>query len=174
MLAVTPLLPTLRAAFVYDDTTIIRDNVLLRGWGALARVWGEPYWPSDALTTLGLYRPLHIAMLAGIWNVTGGGARWFHLYALLLAAATTLGVWYILRRGVGRMAALVGAAWFATHPLHVEAVASVANTSELLVTLCTAGLIRTLGTRVPDGDASRDIQRALVVGLLAAAALAAK
>ena len=174
VLAVAPLLPTLRAAFVYDDTTIIRDNVLLRGWGAIARVWGEPYWPSDALTTLGLYRPLHIAMLAAVWNVTGGGALWFHLYALLLAALTMLVVWYILRRGVGRMAALVGAAWFATQPLHVEAVASVANTSELLVTLCTAGLIRTLGTRVPDNASSSDVQRALLVGLLAAAALAAK
>ena len=37
--AVLPLLPTLRAAFVYDDTAIIRENAMLRGWGALARVW---------------------------------------------------------------------------------------------------------------------------------------
>jgi len=174
VLAGVPLLPTLRAAFVYDDTTIIRDNVLLRGWGALAHVWGQPYWPSDALTTLGLYRPLHIALLAIIWNVTGGGALWFHLYALLLAIVTVFAVSYILRRGVGTMAALVGAAWFATHPLHVEAVASVANTSELLVTLCTALLIRILGRTALPGEASRDMQRALLVGLLSAAALAAK
>ncbi len=174
VLAVVPLLPTLRAAFVYDDTTIIRDNVLLRGWGALAHVWGQPYWPSDALTTLGLYRPLHIALLAIIWNVTGGGALWFHLYALLLAMVTVFAVSYILRRGVGMMAALVGAAWFATHPVHVEAVASVANTSELLVTLCTALLVRILGRTAVPGEASRDMQRALLVGLLSAAALAAK
>ena len=72
------------------------------------------------------------------------------------------------------MAALVGAAWFATHPLHVEAVASVANTSELLVTLCTAGLIRILGRAAPPGESSRDIRRALMVGVLSAAALASK
>jgi len=174
VLAVVPLLPTLRAAFVYDDTTIIRDNVLLRGWGALAHVWGQPYWPSDALTTLGLYRPLHIAMLAIIWNITGGGALWFHLYALLLVIITVFAVSYILRRGVGTMAALVGAAWFATHPLHVEAVASVANTSELLVTMCTALLVRILGRTALPGNVSRDMQRALLVGLLSAAALAAK
>ena len=174
VLAVVPLLPTLRAAFVYDDTTIIRDNVLLRGWGALVHVWGQPYWPSDELTTLGLYRPLHIALLAIIWNVTGGGALWFHLYALLLAIVTVFAVSYILQRGVGTMAALVGAAWFATHPLHVEAVASVANTSELLVTLCTALLIRILGRTALPGDVSRDMQRSLMVGVLSAAALAAK
>ena len=174
VLAIAPLLPTLRAPFVYDDTTIIRDNVLLRGWGALARVWGQPYWPSDALTSLGLYRPLHVALLAAVWNVTGGGALWFHLYALALAVATVFAVWYILQRGVGAMAALFGAAWFATHPLHVEAVASVANSSELLVTLCTALLVRVLSGTVTSDDGSRDVQRALMVGLLSAAALAAK
>jgi hypothetical protein len=175
VLAVAPLLPTLRAAFVYDDTTIIRDNVLLRGWGALGRVWSQPYWPSDGVDALGLYRPLHIALLATVWNATGGSALWFHLYALALAALTTIAVWWILRRGVGVAAALTGAAWFATHPLHVEAVASVANTSELIVMLCTAGLVWVLGTIEPTPDhLSRDVKRAIAVGVLAGAAISAK
>ena len=153
-LAITPLLPTLRAAFVYDDTTIIRDNLLLRGWGALGRVWSQPYWPSDGVDALGLYRPLHIALLATVWNATGGSALWFHLYALGLAALATVAVWWMVRRGTGAAAALVAAAWFATHPLHVEAVASVANTSELIVMLCIAGLVRVLGAspRLPGSD----------------------
>ena len=174
-LAITPLLPTLRAAFVYDDTTIIRDNLLLRGWGALGRVWSQPYWPSDGVDALGLYRPLHIALLATVWNATGGSALWFHLYALGLAALATVAVWWMVRRGTGAAAALVAAAWFATHPLHVEAVASVANTSELIVMLCIAGLVRVLGAspRLPGSD-SDDLTRAIVVGLLAGAALSAK
>ena len=105
-LAITPLLPTLRAAFVYDDTTIIRDNLLLRGWGALGRVWSQPYWPSDGVDALGLYRPLHIALLATVWNATGGSALWFHLYALGLAALATVAVWWMVRRGTGATAAL--------------------------------------------------------------------
>ena len=174
-LAITPLLPTLRAAFVYDDTTIIRDNLLLRGWDALGRVWSQPYWPSDGVDALGLYRPLHIALLATVWNATGGSALWFHLYALGLAALATVAVWWMVRRGTGAAAALVAAAWFATHPLHVEAVASVANTSELIVMLCIAGLVRVLGAsaRLPGSD-SDDLTRAIVVGLLAGAALSAK
>ncbi len=174
-LAITPLLPTLRAAFVYDDTTIIRDNLLLRGWGALSRAWSQPYWPSDGVDALGLYRPLHIALLATVWNATGGSALWFHLYALALAALATAAVWWMVRRGVGAAAALVAAAWFATHPLHVEAVASVANTSELIVMLCIAGLVRVLGAspRIP-GSGADDLTRAIVVGLLAGAALSAK
>ena len=175
LLAVAPLLPTLRAAFVYDDTTIIRDNLLLRGWGALGRVWSQPYWPSDGVDALGLYRPLHLALLATIWNASGGSARWLHLYALGLAALASFAVWWMLRRGVGAGAALAGAAWFATHPLHVEAVASVANTSELVVVLCTVALVWLLGGVVPArDDRARDWTRAAAIGLFAAAALSAK
>ena len=149
LLAVGPLLPTLRAAFIYDDTTIIRDNVLLRGWGALGRVWSQPYWPSDGVDTLGLYRPLHLALLAAVWNATHGSARWMHMYALTLAALTALAVWWMLRRGARVGAALVGAAWFATQPLHVEAIASVANSSELVVVLCTVALVWAIGAHAP-------------------------
>ena len=101
VLSIAPLLPTLRAPFVYDDTTIIRDNLVLRGWGALIRVWSQPYWPSEGVDGLGLYRPLHIALLATVWNASGGSARWMHLYALALAMSASLAVWWMLRRGVG-------------------------------------------------------------------------
>ena len=138
--AVVPLLPTLRAAFVYDDTTIVRDNELLRGWDAIGRVWGEPYWPTSGADVSGLYRPLHVALLALVWNVGGGSPRPFHLYALALYAITAIAVWWLLRRGAGAAAAALGALWFAAHPLHVEAVASVANSSELLVVLFTIAL----------------------------------
>jgi len=131
----------MRAAFVYDDTTIVRDNELLRGWSALWRAWSEPYWPTNGADDSGLYRPLHVALLGLVWNV-GGGAAWpFHLYALALYALVVLAVWWLLRRGVGAAAAGLGALWFATHPLHVEAVASVANSSEVLVVGFTIALV---------------------------------
>ena len=176
--AVLPLLPTLRAAFVYDDTTIIRDNPMLRGWGALARVWSAPYWPSPGADVSGLYRPLHVALLALWWNA-GGGAAWpFHLYALALHAAVSLAVWWLLRRGVGTFAAGVGALWFATHPLHVEAVASAANTAELLVVGSTIALTWLLVRYAPSDDAARHALRewkfALGGALLTAAAVLSK
>ncbi|MEO5817148.1 MAG: tetratricopeptide repeat protein [Gemmatimonadaceae bacterium] len=175
LLAVGPLLPTVRAPFVYDDTTIIRDNVLLRGWSAIAHVWSQPYWPSEGVDALGLYRPFHMALLAGMWNLTNGSARWMHVYALVLAALATLGVWWMLRRGVGAGAAFVGAAWFATQPLHVEAIASIANSSELLMVICTSALVWAIGSTEPTpADARRDWWRALGIGLLAAAAIGAK
>ncbi|MDB4915293.1 MAG: Tetratricopeptide 2 repeat protein [Gemmatimonadetes bacterium] len=172
---IAPLLPTLRAAYVYDDTTIIRDNTLLRGWGALGRVWAQPYWPSDGVDALGLYRPFQLALLATVWNATGGSPRAMHIYAMLLAALAVGAVWWMLRRGVGTVPAMTAAAWFAVHPLHVEPVASVANTSELVVVLCAAALVWILGSWPPSPqNAARDWRRAAAVGALAAAALFAK
>ncbi len=173
--AIVPLLPTLRAAFIYDDTTIIRDNPVLRGWGSLVHVWSSPFWSGDGGAALGLYRPMQQALLALVWNLGKGSALLFHSYALLLAAAIAIAVWFLLRRGVGGIAALVAGAWFATHPLHVEAIASVANTSELIVALCTIGLVRLLGQRATAGGRQQgEIGRTVAIGLLAAAAIGAK
>jgi hypothetical protein len=170
---VLPLLPTLRAAFVYDDTTIIRDNALLRGWAALGRVWSAPYWPTTGADVSGLYRPLHVALLALLWNLGGGSARAFHVYALALYALVAVALWRLLRRGVGAAASALGALWFATHPLHVEAVASVANSAELLVVLFTIALAWLL-TRVLSSGAmqSRFGEWPVVIGAAALTAAA--
>jgi hypothetical protein len=173
LLAVGPVLPTLRSTFVYDDTQILSANTTIRGWGALARVWGQPYWPGGE--AMGLYRPLHVALLSTIYNAGGGAPVWFHVYALCLAALTSVAVWWLLRRAVGAGPALVAALWFAAHPLHVEAIASVANSSELLAVLFTMALVAVL-SRVPADPArpGRDWARAALVGALSAAAVLSK
>jgi Flp pilus assembly protein TadD len=174
--AMLPVLPTLRAAFVYDDTTIIRDNLLLRGWGSLVHVWSSPYWSGDGGEALGLYRPVQQALLAVVWNVGHGSALLFHVYAILLAALTAVVVWHLLRRGTDGLPALVGAVWFASHPLHVEAIASVANTSELVVALSTIGLTFALVRRPSRVSHTRagSATHLLLVAALAGVAIGAK
>ena len=175
-LAVLPVLPTVRASFIYDDTTIIRDNAILRGWASLARVWTSSYWPAEGgPDKLGLYRPLHMGLLATIWNASHGSALAFHLYAIALAALSCVCVWWMLRRGVSAVPAFVAAAWFATHPLHVEAVASVANTSELLVLLATVAMARLVATGAPEAaEVPSGGAQPLLIALVAAAALLSK
>jgi protein O-mannosyl-transferase len=174
VIAVLVALPTLRAGFVYDDTTIIRDNVMLRGWSALARVWGSPYWPSQGADVSGLYRPLHMALLAAVWNAGGGAPLAFHLYAIALYVLVVALVWRLLRMGVGVIAATAATLWFATQPLHVETFASVANSSELLVVAFTIGLVFTIGRATSSSEGEAGWQSALVVALLAAAAVLSK
>jgi cytochrome c-type biogenesis protein CcmH/NrfG len=172
--ALLPMLPTLRGAFVYDDTTIIRDNATLRGWAALARVWSEPYWPHNGADVSGLYRPLHVAVLSAVWNASGGSPTSFHLYALALYFLVVVLVWRLLRAGSSLSATAVGTFWFATNPLHVEAVASVANSSELLVVAFTIAL--TILVRGGDGDvgAVRGWRDGFLAALLTAAAVLSK
>lgn len=178
LLATLPLLPTLRAGFVYDDTTIVRDNVLLRGWSALYRVWSAPYWPAAGADVSGLYRPLHVALLAVLWNAGGGSPRPFHVYALALYAVVAVVVWWLLRAGVGALGAGIAALWFATHPLHVEAVASVANSAELLVVAFTIALAWLLGRELAGASARRtaahDWTIAVGAALLTAGAILSK
>ena len=171
--AVVPFLPTLRAGFIYDDTTIVRDNALLRGWSALARAWGAPYWPTVG-NDVGLYRPLHVALLAAVWNLGGGSPRLFHVYAIALHLIVVVVLWRLLGVAVGRVAAIVGALWFATHALHVETVASVANSSELLVALITMALAAVIVRAERVEGAAREWGMALLAGALTVAAVFSK
>jgi tetratricopeptide (TPR) repeat protein len=123
----------------------------------------------------GLYRPAHVALLAAVWNAGGGSALLFHLYALLLYAVVVLLVWRLLRDGVGTVAAAVATLWFATHPLHVEAIASVSNSSELLVTICTILLVLVIGRdRASAANGPSSVARMLLVALLTGAAVLSK
>jgi len=171
--AVVPFLPTLRAGFIYDDTTIVRDNALLRGWSALTRVWSAPYWPTVG-NDVGLYRPIHVALLAALWNFGTGSPRLFHLYAIALHLIVAVVLWRLLGVAVGRVAAIVGALWFATHALHVETVASVANSSELLVALFTMALAAVIVRAERVEGTAREWGMALLAGVLTVAAVYSK
>jgi len=171
--AVVPFLPTLRAGFIYDDTTIVRDNALLRGWSALARVWTAPYWPTVG-NDVGLYRPFHVAVLALLWNLGDGSPRLFHLYAIALHLIVVVVLWRLLGVAAGRVAAIVGALWFATHALHVETVASVANSSELLVALFTIALAAVIRRAERVEGTAREWGMALLAGALTVAAVYSK
>jgi protein O-mannosyl-transferase len=135
--AAVPYLATLGFGYIYDDTTIVRSNARIRGWLSLVTLWKQSYEVSGGVAHGGLYRPLFMALLAAIWNTLGHVPFWFHLVAVALHVAVTVIVWYMLRRAVGQTAAMLGAAWFAVQPVHVEAVANIANSSEVLVAVWT-------------------------------------
>src|SRR5688572_24838586 len=138
--AAAPFAQTLGFGYIYDDTTAIRTNPDLRGWGALFKVWAYPYGGSE-LPYDGLYRPLVMTLFALIWNVGGGWPIWFHIVAVAMHAVAAVMVWRVLQRGVGWLPATFGALWFAVHPVHTEAIASIANISEILVTVLTCALV---------------------------------
>jgi hypothetical protein len=150
--AAAPFLQSLAFGYVLDDTYAIRGNAALTGWSSLGRVWLEQFG-GDGGPFFGLYRPLTSTLFALLWNAGGKWPLWFHVMALLLHVAATLLVWALLRRALSSWPAFLAALWFAVHPVHVEAVANVTNTSEILVAIWTVLLALLLWPRVKSEDA---------------------
>jgi len=163
--------------FVYDDSVIVVHNPVLNGWHSLIGVWTHPYWPDGSVGSSGLYRPLFVTFLAILWNGAQKYAIAFHAFSLAAHVTATLLLWKLLRRGVGQWPAAAGALWFAVHPVHVEAVANISNTSEVLVLIWTLLLILWL---YPKSDAfgapliELGWGRAIVGAILYAAAMFSK
>jgi hypothetical protein len=169
--AVLPFLQSLAFGYVLDDTYAIRGNVSLRGWSSLGRVWLEQFG-GDGGPFFGLYRPLTMTVFAVVFNAGAKWPLWLHLLALVLHAIATVLVWKLLRRALAWWPAFLAAAWFAVHPLHVEAVANITNTSEVLVAIWTLLLSLFLLRRW--GANATSWTTAAIAGLLYLAAMFSK
>ncbi len=150
LLAVLPFLGGLHGTYIEDDIGIVRENPHLVGETDFAGIWRDNYWGD---IWCGLYRPLTIlsyALDGELLGRAGGGAAGppavtaVHAGNLALNAAATLLLFWILRRLYGArphggLAAWCGAALFAVHPAHVEAVVHMVGRADLLAAfLCLA------------------------------------
>lgn len=128
LLGLVVFLPTLGHGFIFDDEVELRgfDGLFTPGgWlQLLVREYGHLYRPLKSLT-------LHLDHL--VWGLNPLG---FHLTNVLLhAVVCALVAAALLALGRSRGAALAGAAWYALHPIHVEAVAWVTARGALLSAL---------------------------------------
>ncbi len=128
LLAVLPYLNGLTGEFAQDDLIFIVSNPMVMGTAPA----------SDLLTWVQkpeIYRPLTMLMYAAEARVHGSPMG-FHLLNVVLHALVTL-----LVLAVGRLVlrstwpAAAAAALFAVHPVHTEAVTSIAGRAELLAAL---------------------------------------
>jgi hypothetical protein len=83
-----------------------------------------------------LYRPLTTLGFALQWMAGGGSPLPFHAVSIVLYAAVSVAVFGLARQLFDDTTALVAAAIFAVHPLHVEAVANAVGQAELGAALC--------------------------------------
>jgi hypothetical protein len=131
LLAVASSWVGIHNGFTYDDVFIIEKNPAIRSLGDWWRLFGQSYWPrqwgSDG------YRPL--TMLAFMLErAADNNAAWVYHAANITLYAISAGLVFFLARTVLPIAAaLVAAALFAVHPVHVEAVAGLVGQAELLV-----------------------------------------
>ena len=131
LLAVVTLIygNTLRNEFTMDDGIYVLRNPQVTQ--ASVREFFTPNKFSN------VFRPVTFATLAVNWRLGGARPFGFHLFNLLLHAGATWLLFFLLEALLGSSPPAKGVAFvatliFAVHPLHTEAVASVAGRAELL------------------------------------------
>jgi hypothetical protein len=114
---------SLANGFVYDDDAQVLENAFVQNPRLWSRIFTGSVWSFWGLHT-NFYRPLQILCYWVMFRLAGPNPAAFHLFQLLLYAATVLLVYLLGRRLLeDRLVAFVGALLWAMHPLHVEAVA---------------------------------------------------
>jgi hypothetical protein len=120
--------------FVYDDRELVVDNPTVRSLSQVPQNLTSHYW-SGSRSQGNLYRPLINISLTIDYAIHGLNPKGyklsnFALHVLASWAVFLLGTALLANRGVALIAALL----FVVHPLHTEAVTSIAGRTELLWT----------------------------------------
>jgi protein O-mannosyl-transferase len=132
---------TLGAGFVWDDHVIVEANRAITSlanvpaaFGAHAFAGARAFFGGDR--SIEYYRPLWVAWLALQYAVAGLQPAGYHAGSILLHALASVAVLLLARTLLAdATAALFAALLFAVHPAHVEAVAWISASNELLAGL---------------------------------------
>jgi len=129
-LAVAASAMSLANGYALDDVALVARNARVHSLDEVWRLFTLPYWPPQYGASL--YRPVVTVGYALQW-AAGGGAPWvFHATSVALYAAASALVLAFFRMLLPAPGALVGAALFAVHPVHVEAVSNAVGQNELV------------------------------------------
>jgi len=136
MLALAAYCRDLRYDFILDDEVLILLNGTIDSWHNWKRLFLTDIMESShsVLTSAVHYRPVYMMWLMVNNQLFGKITPWWHLTSLLLHLVVTLLV-YRLGAAVlrGNWTAALGALFFALHPIHVESVAYISASADLLV-----------------------------------------
>jgi Flp pilus assembly protein TadD len=131
LLVAAVYLPSLANGFLYDDHEVIEVQPRPAGIGEIARVFAEPHFRG-----LPYYRPLVRASLLAQKGLHGDAPALFHLGNALLAGATAVAAFALLRAprlGVDALPAFLASLLFAVHPVASSAVLPIASGRETLM-----------------------------------------
>ncbi len=142
LLAVVPQLGALWGEFIQDDILILLRSPIVTGERPAWHAFTTGYWEFFPADTPELYRPLPVFAFALEWRLWGEAPvafRAINLACHALVSLLVLGVFRRIARDPG--VALAGAALFAVHPLHAEAICPAVGRLELFAALGAAGAV---------------------------------
>jgi tetratricopeptide (TPR) repeat protein len=173
-LAAAPYLVTLGYGFVLDDISVIVGNSALHAPNGFLTAWSAPFVPNALFGAIGLYRPVSGSLFALTWLLSGGRPWLFHLIVIAAHVAVTIGVFRLCARAVPGWWAAAAAAIFAVQPVHVEAVANIVGSSEVLVALGALAYVFIILRAAERGEQTLGMGTALLAAAAYAFAIFAK
>ncbi|MGH9423211.1 MAG: hypothetical protein ACRD3J_24765, partial [Thermoanaerobaculia bacterium] len=129
LLAIAASMTGIRNGFAYDDVRAIAEDQRLHQFRNLWHAFAETYWVPKYSGMM--FRPLTSLGFGLEWLVSGGSPMLFHVVSITLYVAVCVAVLSLAKQLFDQTTAFAGAALFAVHPLHVEAVANVVGQAEL-------------------------------------------
>ena len=136
-----------------DDWPVIKENSKIADTKYIPDYFTSGVWANTdladqiGLSGTSLYRPLFLLTLNIGYQLWGDSATGYHALNVLLHCINSLLVLFLItsllsgthNKSKANIAALLGAAIFATHPVHVESIAWVAGLTDPLVALFLLG-----------------------------------
>jgi tetratricopeptide (TPR) repeat protein len=123
----------LKGPFLFDDEHFIQKNIYVQNFGPLEAIYTTSV-TEGAHIPGNFYRPNQQLLYAVLGAAFGFDSSLpFHLTSILLHGANSALVWLLLcALGLPPLAAAIGAAFFACHPVQSEAVAYISGLSDPL------------------------------------------
>ncbi len=158
LVAVASRLSALGCRFAMDDAYNVVRNPAVASLGRALRAAATPVGADvgDAWIAglnAAYWRPVTTLLWAVQRKLFGFEASAFHAVSILLHAVSALVLASVMRQlGVGEVAAVLGACWWAVHTVHSETVTLVTYQAELLAALMTLLLLRHATARGDGGN----------------------
>jgi hypothetical protein len=137
LLSVLPYLPCLGFGFVYDDDAQILQNPLLDSWRSLPSFFTHQSWSFLYPATIAnYYRPMFLIWLSLNRHLFGLQPAGWHFASICLHAAIA-GLLFLSfqRHGFPPWIAFASAPDFGLHSAHIESVAWISGSTDLLACL---------------------------------------
>jgi tetratricopeptide (TPR) repeat protein len=141
--AVLPGLRGLNYPFLFDDNWAVVNNPLVVDSLDVKEIFSSNAWGSTAnYSHTPNYRPLSVLSLAATHKMVGLNPLLYRLTNLMLHGAASVALMLLaLSLGAGITASALGDLWFASHPIHAEAIFFVVTREELTSTLLILALL---------------------------------
>ncbi|MBZ0271775.1 hypothetical protein K8I61_07040, partial [bacterium] len=139
----------IRGPFLYDDDAYISGNPTIKDLSRAFATFGRPEALTGGQFNHLAYRPLMPIVYAILYALFGDATPGYHAANLIIHAAAGVFAFLVMRRmRIDPRAALVGAAIWLLHPVHVENVASVSGLDDILAAVFAMGaILGVLGAR---------------------------